>query len=106
MSVAFDDWAYNWVHLVHVDARPEEPHAEDSHKAETPRQPKQNQTVRKLAHKLTTTRSLYLPTIGPRCRSVLSGERCVLADKQTADQEKSDEKVCARHQAVFFDSHY
>ena len=50
MSVAFDDWAYNWVHLVHIDTRPEEPHAEDSHKAETPRQPKQNQTVRKLAH--------------------------------------------------------
>ena len=44
----FNDWAYNRVHLVHVDARPEEPHAEDSHEAEPPGQPISSD--RKLAH--------------------------------------------------------
>ena len=33
-----NDWGNDWVHLVHVHACPEEPHAEDCHEAETPGQ--------------------------------------------------------------------
>ena len=38
VSVSLDDRADERVHLVHVDAGPEEPHAEHSHECQTPGQ--------------------------------------------------------------------
>ena len=40
-SVSFYDRADNGIHLMHVDTGPEKPHAEHAHRAQTPRQSKQ-----------------------------------------------------------------
>ena len=39
-SVRLDDGADERIHLVHVDTRPEKPHAEHAHEGETPGEPR------------------------------------------------------------------
>ena len=36
----FDEWLLKWVHLMHVDTSPEDPHAEDCHECESTGQAK------------------------------------------------------------------
>ena len=66
--VDLDDGADDRVHLVHVDAGPEEPHAEDAHEAQPPRQAKDRQadSVRQRHSGLDITKGAARTALAPQ----------------------------------------